>query len=163
MLLGMTLAQFTVFHVAISMLAIFVGFMVVGGMLSNTTLAGWTVLFLILTILTNVTGFMFPINGVTPGLAIGALSSLLLIVALIALYVRRLVGPWRAIYIVTALLGLYFNVLVLIVQSFQKVSFLTPLAPTGSEPAVLIAQVINLISFLLIGWFAFGRFRPRIG
>lgn len=162
MLLGMTLAQFTVFHVAISMLAVFVGFMVVGGMLSNTALTGWTVLFLILTILTNVTGFMFPINGITPGLAIGALSSLLLIVALIALYARSLVGPWRAIYVVTALLGLYFNVLVLIVQSFQKVSFLNPLAPTGSEPAVLIAQVVNLIAFVLIGWLAFGRFRPRM-
>ena len=144
MILGMTIAQFTVLHVAISMIAIFVGFIVAGGMLSNVALPGWTIVFLVLTILTNITGFLFPINGITPGLAVGTLSSLLLIVALIALYSRRLVGPWRLIYVVTALLGLYFNMLVLIVQSFQKVAFLTRLAPTGAEPPVLIAQLLNL-------------------
>ena len=86
MMLGLSISGFTVLHVVISMIAIFAGFIVVGGMFSNAALAGWTVFFLVATILTNVTGFMFPLSAVTPAIVVGALSTLLLIVALIALY-----------------------------------------------------------------------------
>lgn len=160
MLLGLTVAQFTILHVAISMIAIFAGFIVLGGMFSNVGLAGWTAFFLVTTILTNITGFMFPFGGVTPGIAVGVLSSLLLIVAIIALYVFHLRGRWRLIYVATATLGLYFNVFVLIVQSFQKVSFLKPLAPTGSEPPFVIAHAATLIGFVVLGWLAARAFRP---
>jgi hypothetical protein len=158
---GMSLESFTVLHVAISMIAIFVGFIVVGGMFSNAGLAGWTAFFLLATILTNVTGFMFPFTAFTPALGVGILSSLLLLVALIALYGFRLDGRWRGAYVVTALLGLYFNVFVLIVQSFQKVSFLQPLAPTGSEPSFVIAQGAALAAFVLLGVMAFVKFHPE--
>lgn len=161
MILGLSLAQFTVLHVAISMVAIFAGFVVAGGLFSNTALAGWTAFFLLMTILTNITGFLFPFGGFTPAIAVGALSSLILVVALLALYFRRLAGRWRAIYIVTALAGLYLNVFVMIAQSFQKVSFLTPLAPTGSEPPFLIAQAIALVAFVGMGAWALLSFDPR--
>lgn len=157
----MTLEGFTVLHVAISMIAIFAGFIVVGGMFSNAGLAGWTAFFLLMTILTNVTGFLFPFTVFTPALGVGILSSLLLIVALVALYGFGLDGRWRAVYVATALLGLYFNVFVLIVQSFQKVSFLQPLAPKGSEPPFVIAQGAALAAFLLLGWMALARFHPE--
>ncbi len=161
MILGMSTESFTVLHVAISMVAIFAGFIVVGGLFSNAGLTAWTAFFLVTTILTNVTGFMFPVTVFTPALGVGILSSVLLAVALIALYVFRLSGRWRSIYIVTALSGLYFNVFVFIVQSFQKVGFLQPLAPTQSEPPFLIAQSANLIAFVLLGALALTRFHPQ--
>lgn len=160
MILGMSVANFTVLHVVISMIAIFAGFIVVGGMFSNAGLAGWTAFFLFMTILTNVTGFLFPIGGFTPALGVGTLSTLLLVVALYALYKKKLHGSWRSVFVVTALIGLYLNVFVLIAQSFQKVSFLQPLAPTGNEPPFLIAQLVALITFLLLGFLALRKYRP---
>ena len=123
MILGMSIADFTVLHVVISMIAIFAGFIVMGGMFSNAGLAGWTAFFLATTILTNVTGFLFPIAGFTPALGFGILSSLLLLVALFALYRQKLTGRWRTIYVVTVLIALYLNVFVLSAQRFQTVSF----------------------------------------
>ncbi len=161
MIAGMSIANFTVLHVAISMIAIFAGFIVLGGMFSNAPLGGWTAFFLLMTILTNVTGFMFPIAGFTPALAVGALSSLILLVALYALYKEKLRGGWRTTYVVTALIGLYLNVFVLIAQGFQKVSFLQPLAPNGNEPPFAIAQGINLVAFVLLGFLALRRFHPN--
>lgn len=161
MILGMSIANFTVLHVAISMVAIFAGFVVLGGMYSNGPLGGWTAFFLLMTILTNVTGFMFPIAGFTPALAVGALSTLLLLVALYALYKEKLRGGWRATYVVTAMVGLYLNVFVLIAQSFQKVSFLQPLAPKGNEPPFAIAQGVTLVAFLVLGLVALRRFHPN--
>jgi hypothetical protein len=159
-ILGLSVANFTVLHVVISMIAIFSGFIVVGGMFSNTGLAGWTAFFLLMTILTNVTGFMFPIAGFTPALAVGTLSTLLLLVAVYAVYKERLRGSWRTVYVVTASIGLYLNVFVLIAQSFQKVSFLQPLAPHGNEPPFAIAQAVTLVAFLLLGWMALRKFHP---
>ena len=100
---------------------------------------------------------MFPIRGFTPALGTGIVSCVLLVLALYALYGKRLAGAWRWIYVATASSALYLNVLVLIVQSFQKLPFLQPLAPTQSE---LIAQVIALIVFLLAGIAAALKFRP---
>jgi uncharacterized membrane protein len=159
-ILGMSIADFTVLHVVISMIAIFAGFIVMGGMFSNAGLAGWTAFFLATTILTNVTGFLFPIAGFTPALGFGILSSLLLLVALFALYRQKLTGRWRTIYVVTVLIALYLNVFVLIAQSFQKVSFLKAYAPTGGEPSFLIAQVVTLIAFVLLGWMALKKYHP---
>jgi hypothetical protein len=159
-ILGLSVANFTVLHVVISMIAIFSGFIVVGGMFSNAGLAGWTAFFLLMTILTNVTGFMFPIAGFTPALAVGTLSTLLLLVAVYAVYKERLRGSWRTVYVVTASIGLYLNVFVLIAQSFQKVSFLQPLAPHGNEPPFAIAQAVTLVAFLLLGWMALRKFHP---
>jgi len=160
MILGMSVANFTVLHVAISMIAIFAGFIVLGGMYSNAGLGGWTAFFLVMTILTNVTGFMFPITVFTPALVVGTVSSLLLLVALYALYKEKLRGGWRTAYVVTALIGLYLNVFVLIAQGFQKVSFLQPLAPNGNEPPFAIAQGVTLVAFLVLGFVALRRFHP---
>jgi hypothetical protein len=160
MTFGLSLQAFTVLHVVISMLAIFSGFIVVGGMFSNARLAGWTAIFLILTILTSATGFLFPIGPVTPALVVGVVASLILIVALVALYKYRLAGRWRAIYVTAAMVSLYLNVFVLIAQSFQKVSFLNPLAPTGSEPPFAIAQGATLVGFVILRWLAARRFHP---
>jgi hypothetical protein len=160
MVIGLSIHTFTIVHVGIALVAIASGLVVLFGMLGAHRLPAWTALFLVTTILTSVTGFMFPIHGFTPALGTGAVSMLVLAVALITLYAKHLVGSWRWIYVVAAVSALYFNVLVLIVQSFQKVPTLNSLAPTQSEPPFLVAQGVALMAFLFLGIAAVFRFRP---
>ena len=160
MIIGLSLENFTILHVIISLVAIVSGLVVLVGMLRASRLPGWTALFLATTILTSVTGFMFPISGVTPAIVLGLMSIVILVIALAALYLKQLSGAWRWIYVTTALAALYFNVFVLIVQAFQKVPALQKLAPTQSEPPFLIAQGVALIAFLVLGTQAARRFRP---
>jgi hypothetical protein len=160
MVLGLSLHAFTILHVIISFIAIGSGLVVLVGMLRAQRLPGWTAVFLLTTVLTSVTGFMFPIGGFTPALGLGVLSLVVLAVALVALYARRLGGSWRWIYVATAVTALYFNVFVLVVQAFQKVPQLNPLAPTGSEPPFAVAQGVVLVAFVALGILASRRFRP---
>lgn len=160
MIFGLSIQNFTNLHTAISLVAIASGLIVLAGMLRARRLPGWTALFLVTTVLTSVTGFMFPINGLTPAIIFGVISIVILAIALMALYVKHLSGAWRWIYVTTALAALYLNVFVLIVQSFQKVPALQKLAPTQSEPPFAIAQGVALIAFLVLGTLAARRFRP---
>jgi hypothetical protein len=160
MILGMSISTFTTVHVVISLVGIASGLIVLVGMFGANRLSGWTALFLAATILTSVTGFMFPISGFTPALAVGALSLVVLAAACLAFYVCRLAGAWRWIYVVSATAALYLNVFVAIVQAFQKLPFLQPLAPTQSEPPFLAAQAAVLALFVVFGVLAVIRFRP---
>src|SRR5580704_3252232 len=117
-------------------------------------------LFLGTTVLTSVTGFLFPIHGFTPALGVGILSCAILAIALFAFYVKHLMGAWRWIYAVTAIASLYLNVFVLIVQSFIKVAALNALAPTQSEPPFAMTQGVVLVIFIVIGLIAAVNFRP---
>ncbi len=155
------LAVYTYIHVAISLVAIASGFVVLWGMLTARPLDGATVFFLATTVLTSLTGFGFPISGFTPGLAIGAVSLVVLAVSIYARYARHLVGGWRRTYVVTAVIALYFNFLVLIVQSVQKVPALKALAPTQSELPFVAAQLVALVAFVVLGTLASIRFRER--
>ena len=160
MIAGLSIENFTILHVAISLIGIVSGLIVLFGMLGARRLPGWTALFLATTVLTSVTGFMFPINGLTPAIVVGLISIVILAIALMALYVKHLSGAWRWIYVTTALAALYFNVFVLIVQSFQKVPALQKLAPTQSEPPFSVTQGVVLVAFLVLGTMAARRFRP---
>jgi hypothetical protein len=160
MIIGLSIYNFTLLHVAITLAAIASGLIVLFGMLGAHRMPGWTALFLVTTILTSVTGFMFPIHGFTPALGVGIISLVILAIALLALYGKHLVGAWRWIYVATAVTALWFNVFVLIVQSFQKISILQMLAPTQSEPPFLTAQGVALAAFLALGVMAALRFRP---
>ena len=160
MIIGLSIQNFTLLHVAITLVAIASGLIVLFGMLGAHRLPGWTALFLATTVLTSVTGFMFPIHGFTPALGVGTISLVILAIALLALYSKHLAGPWRWIYVATAVTALWFNVFVLIAQSFQKLPALQALAPTQSEPPFLIAQGVALAAFLVLGVLAASRFRP---
>jgi hypothetical protein len=160
MVLGMSIQTFTILHVIISFIAIAGGLVVLFGMLGSHRLPGWTALFLFTTVLTSVTGFLFPIHGFTPALGVGGLSLLLLAIALIAIYGRHLAGAWRWIYVATAIAALWFNVFVLIAQSFLKVPSLHAIAPNGNEPPFLIAQGLTLVIFVVLGILAAIRFHP---
>jgi hypothetical protein len=152
---------FTIIHVAISLVAIASGFIVVFGLISAKRLDGWTAFFLATTILTSVTGFGFPIVGVTPGIVLGVISLVVLAVALYARYARHLAGIWRPIFVITAVIALYLNFFVLIVQSFQKVPALKALAPTQSELPFAIAQLVALVAFINLGYLATTRLREK--
>ena len=160
MVLGMSLSTFTLVHVIISLAAIASGFIVLFGLLGSNRMNGMTALFLATTILTSATGFLFPFTQLLPSHMIGIVSLVLLAIACIALYGMKLAGPWRPIYVVTAMLSLYLNVFVLIVQLFQKVSALNAVAPTQSDPPFVIAQLAALVLFVAIGTLATRRFRP---
>jgi len=159
MMLGMSLETFTVFHVVISLIAIASGFVVVFGMIAGKRLDMLTALFLITTVATSVTGFMFPNHQITPGIVLGILSMIVLIVALIARYGRQMAGAWRSTYVVTSVIALYFNFFVLIAQSFMKVPALKALAPTQHEPPFAIAQISALVLFIVLGILAVKKFR----
>lgn len=148
MILGMSLTGFTVLHLIISMIAIALGFVVAGGLLASNRLPGWTAWFLILTILTSATGFLFPFTKLLPSHIVAIISLVLLAIAVYALYGKGLAGVWRTVYVVTAMLALWFNVFVLIAQSFQKVALLNVSAPTGAEPPFAITQGIVLVFFI---------------
>jgi hypothetical protein len=163
MTLGLSLSAFTTLHVAVSLIGIASGFIALWGMLASRRLDGWTALFLATTILTSVTGFMFPFNGLLPSHVVGAISLVLLAVALLALYAFRLSGAWRGIYVAAALAALYLNVFVGVVQAFRKLAFLQPLAPTQSEPPFAAAQLAVLVIFLAVGFLAVRRFHPAGG
>jgi hypothetical protein len=160
MILGMSVGAFTILHVVITLVAIGSGLIVVGGMFASHRLPATTALFLFTTGLTSVTGFLFPIHGFTPALGVGIVACLILVVALFALYKEHLVGAWRWIYVVTAVASLYLNVFVLVVQSFVKVSALSALAPTQTEPPFAITQAAVLAIFILITLIAVIKFRP---
>jgi hypothetical protein len=161
MILGMSTATFTTVHVIISLIGIFSGAIVLFGWLGGKGHAGWTALFLLTTVLTSVTGFLFHSASFGPPQVVGIISLVLLAAAIPALYVFHLAGFWRWVYVVGATLALYLNVFVGVVQAFQKLPFLQPLAPTQSEPPFLIAQVVVLAIFVVLGALALRRFHPQ--
>jgi hypothetical protein len=160
MILGMSIGAFTLLHVVITLVAIGSGLIVVGGMFASHRLPFTTALFLLTTALTSVTGFLFPIHGLTPALRVGILACVILAIALFALYKEHLGGASRWIFVITAVASLYLNVFVLVVQSFVKVSALNALAPTQTEPPFAVTQVVVLAIFILIALIAGIKFRP---
>jgi hypothetical protein len=154
-----TLPAFTIIHVAISLAAIASGFTVLFGMIANKRLNGWTAFFLATTVLTSVTGFGFPIKGMTPGIAFGIISLVVLAAVIYARYPRKMAGGWRKVFVIGAVFAFYLNFVVLIVQSFQKVPGLHALAPTQSEPPFVAAQVVSMVAIIVLGTFAVKRFR----
>ena len=162
MTLGLSLSTFTMVHVVISLIGILSGLIVLYAMLTSRDLMFWTAVFLGTTVLTSVTGFMFPFHQLLPSHIFGGISIVVLAVALYALYARHLAGHWRWIYVAGALFALYLNIFVGVVQSFQKVTFLQPLAPTQSELPFVIAQAGLLAAFVALGYLAITRFYPLV-
>jgi hypothetical protein len=149
MVLGMSLSTFTTSHTVVSLIAIATGFIALFGMF-RSKIDSWTAVFLAASVLTSVTGFVFPFQKVLPSHIVGALSLVILGVAIVALYVAHLAGPWRWLYVVTAVTALYLNVFVAVVQAFLKIPALKALAPKGNEPPFAIAQGVVLLLFVVL-------------
>ena len=159
MILGLSTSTFTLLHVLISLAGIASGLVVLLGMLQDKRLDGWTGFFLATTALTSVTGFAFPFDHLLPSHKIGILSLVILAIAIAARYLFRLAGSWRWVYVASATLALYFNVFVLVVQSFMKIPALKAMAPTQAEPPFVVAQGMVFLLFLSMGIMATRRFR----
>lgn len=157
MVLGMSLRAFTQFHVAISLIAIASGLAVIVGFLTNKKLDRTTLLFLITTALTCITGFFFPFHGVTPGIVLGVIGLVSVAISVVTRYQLHL--AWRKSYVIAACASLYFNVFVLVVQLFEKVPALRAVAPTQKEPPFAIAQLVVLTAFIVLTVVSVRRFR----
>ncbi|MEY2495338.1 MAG: hypothetical protein QOJ45_1830 [Verrucomicrobiota bacterium] len=157
----MILHLYTIVHTLISLVGIFTGFVVLFGLLAGKRFDGWTKWFLITTVATSVTGFFFPFHGFTPAYAVGGISLVVLAIAIVARYRLEMAGPWRWIYIVTAMIAFYFNVFVGVVMAFRRVPALHAIAPTQTEPAFAITQLAVLALFVVLAIVATIRFRPQ--
>jgi hypothetical protein len=153
------LEAFTLFHVILSLIGIATGFVVVFGLIGSKRLDGWTTWFLATTAATSLTGFFFPFHGFLPSYGVGVVSLIVLAIAIAARYLYRLAGGWRRTYAITAVIALYLNFFVLIVQLFRKVPALEALAPTQSEPPFAITQLVALLFFAFLGFRAAVKFR----
>jgi uncharacterized membrane protein SirB2 len=161
MILGMSTSTFTLVHVLLSLVGIFAGFVVLIGMFGSKKADGWTALFLTATVLTSATGFPFPRDHILPSHIVGVISLIVLGITIYALYFRHLASSWRWIYVVGAVVALFLNVFVAVAQAFQKVPTLNALAPTQSEPPFIVAQLVVLLIFIVLGVLAIRSFRPR--
>jgi hypothetical protein len=163
MILGMSTAAFTQFHVLLSLIGIVSGIVVVLAMLGANRLPLLTAIFLATTVATSVTGFMFHFASFGPPEIVGVISLVVLGMAILALYGYKLAGAWRWIYVAAAVFALYLNVFVGVVQTFQKVAFFHAMAPTQTEPPFAVAQGVVLIAFIALGIAAAKKFRPSAG
>jgi hypothetical protein len=155
----MFLATYTLVHVVISLVGIVSGLVVLFGLLTGQRLDRWTLVFLATTVATSVTGFGFPFQRFLPSHAVGIVSLIALALAIYGRYPRRLAGAWRWVFVIGAVLSLYLNVFVLVVQLFLKVPALNALAPTQSEPPFQLTQLVALAVFAALGAAAVVRFR----
>jgi hypothetical protein len=156
------LQLYTLLHVVISLVGIFTGLVALFGQLAGPRLERWTAWFLASTVLTSVTGFGFPFERFLPAHAIGIVSLLLLAAAIYACYVRRLDGVWRRVYVMTAVVALYFNAFVLMVQLFRRLPALAALAPTQSEWPFVLTQLVLLVTFGVLGGGALKRAKAEV-
>ena len=157
----MILQIYTIIHTLISLIAIFTGVVVLFGLLAGKRLDGWTKWFLITAVATTVTGFFFAFHGLTPAIKLGIISLVVLAVTIYARYPKRLAGAWRWIYVIGAVMTLYFNIFVLIVQAFEKVPALNAIAPTQTEPPFKLTQLVALALFVVLTIVAAIRFRDE--
>ena len=93
----------------------------------------------------------------TPAIKLGIISLVVLAITIVTRYPLHL--AWRKTYVITACAVLYFNVFVLVVQSFEKVPQLKAIAPTQKEPPFAIAQIAVLALFVALTTLAVKRFR----
>jgi hypothetical protein len=154
MVWGLSLADYTIVHVVISLIGIVSGFMVLAGLTMAYRLNVWTAIFLIFSIATSVTGFGFPAEKTTPSHIVGIISLVVLALALLARYFFQLSGRWMPIYFLSVASAQWLNCFVLVVQLFLKVPSLKELAPTQTELPFMGAQGLLLVLVIVLAFLA---------
>ena len=160
MILGLSVHNFTLLHVGLSLVGILTGLIVLLRMVGQRPLGASNTIFLFSTILTGVSGFFFPTEAMTPGQIAGGVLLFALAAACASLWLGNLYGNWRIVYVVSAAIAVFLNLLIAIMQAFQKVPVLHALAPTGREPVEIAALVLAFVVCAVLGYFAIKRFRP---
>ncbi len=138
-------------HTASSFLALAFGLVAIGAYFAPTP-ALWTRVFVVLTAFVVGTGFLFPLPGVTPAVAVGILATAVLIGMAVARYGFHLRGIWARLYATGIVVSTFFMAFVTVAQAFTKLPPLKALAPTGAEPPFLVAQLLLLALFVWAGW-----------
>lgn len=161
----LSLDVLTLTHVVITLIAIASGLVVVAQMLKSTYRGGVTGVYLATTLLTTVTGFVFfhPANAPTPAQLTGVVALIVLVPTLAGLYLKHLAGFWRPVYVVGAVISLWLNLFVLIIQTMQKVPALCatmPACPAPGGPVFGATQLIVLLATIWAGWRAVKKFHP---
>ena len=157
----MILEIYTIIHTLISLVAIFTGLVVLLGLLGGKLLDGWTKWFLVTAVATTITGFFFPFHGFTPAIGLGIISLPFLAITIFARYSKHLARAWRWIYVIGAVICLYFNLFVAVVQAFEKIPALHAIAPTQTESPFKLTQLIVLLLSILLAIVAAIRFHPK--
>jgi predicted membrane metal-binding protein len=151
-----------ILHVTICFIALLAGALVLGALCRERRLPTWDVVLLLSTALISLTGFALPSPAGTPtpdpARIVGSIELAVVVIAALAIYVGRLARAWRGVYIAAMVLAVYLNTFVTVVQAFLKIGLLHALAPSGKEAPFLLAQVVALTLFLLIGVTAFRRY-----
>ena len=163
MILGMSIATFTLVHTVLSLVGIVAGLVTAGAIATGTRLDRWGGVFLITTVLTSVTGFGFPFDKLLPSHIVGIVSLVVLLAVIVADYVKHLAGTWRTIYAVGVVLATYLNTFVLVAQLFKRIPVLYLLAPTQSEPPFALTQGLVVLLFVWLGVGAVRGARPEVG
>jgi uncharacterized membrane protein SirB2 len=152
-------------HVAICFIALLAGAVVLIALCGGRRQPTSDAVLLSSTALISLTGFALPAPPGTPmpdpAQILGVIELVVVAIAALAIYAGHLMRAWRGVYVVAMVLAVYFNVFVAVAQSFMKIGFLHALAPTGKEPAFLIAQLVTLALFVVIGVTAFVRYRAH--
>jgi hypothetical protein len=156
------MTTYTLVHVAFSLVGIASGLVVLLGLLTGKRLNTSTAVFLATTVATSLTGYGFPFDQLLPSHIVGAISLVVLAIAIYARYGRHMAGTWRKVYVVAATIALYLNVFVLVVQLFRRVPLLNELAPTQSEPPFAVAQLAVLVLLIILGTLAVRRSKAII-
>jgi hypothetical protein len=150
-------------HVILSFVGLLAGALVMIALCSGRRRPTWDAALLLTTLLISLTGFPIPSPPGTPtpdpARILGVIELVVVTLAAVAIYIGHIAGAWRGTYVIAMVLAVYLNFFVAVVQAFLKVGFLNALAPTGKEPPFLIAQLVTLALFVVIGITAFRRFR----
>jgi hypothetical protein len=149
-----------IFHVLLSLAGMLAGIALMRDLLQSRTSPAVLAAFFVTMGLTDLTGFPLAPFGFDPPRAVGLISLVMLIAAAAGLYAFKLSGFWRLVFVGCAVATFYLDVFVGIVQAFQKIPFLTALAPTQSEPPFIVVQAFALLAFLVAGTLAAMRFKP---
>ena len=159
----MSLTFLTLVHTALSLAGLVLGFYAIAGLLnpgSQRTATRW---FLGLAVLATATGFLFPFTVVTPAFAVGLISTLVLVLTLVAHYAFGRQGIWHVVWVLGIVISVFFLAFVTIAQAFLKIGFLNALAPTGSEPPFAVAELVCLAIFAVLAVLALRRQRMAAG
>jgi hypothetical protein len=150
-------------HLILCFLGLLAGAQVLIALCRGRREPNWDTILLSSTVFISLTGFALPSPPGTPtpdpARILGVIELVVVAIAALALYAGKLARVWRGIYVSALVLAVYFNVFVAVVQSFLKIGFLHALAPTGKEPPFLIAQLLTLAVFVVIGVIAVSRSR----
>lgn len=149
MILGLT--TYTLLHTVLSVIGIFTGLVVAGGLSGGKLLGRWALVFLVTTALTSISGFGFPFVTLLPGHIVGIISLVVLALVIVAQYVKHFAGAWRRTYVIGVVLATYLNTFILVVQLFRRLPALLAAAPTQSEPPFAITQILVVVLFVWLG------------